>query len=315
MQLSTRALVALILVGSVTSLMASSAAIGFVAANGSFQVNAQQARGNATLFDGSVIETTKAPSQLRLENGVQLRLATDSRATVYQGRVVLEKGSGQLESSSPFPVESRTLRVFSTGPNTVARVQLDGQKRVLVAALKGSVRVTNSSGIVLANLPSGLSMAFEPQVGASAPARVSGCLFQKGGKDFVYDGTTKVALELTGTGLDKQVGKNVEVTGIQNPATQAIAVTGLKPVSGGNCAKFAKMVEKSGVEAAAAATGAAGTVAAAGAGAAAGAAAGAGVAATATVIGGVAAAATVGGLAAAGGFSGPSQNTNPPTSR
>src|SRR5690242_513497 len=103
MQLSVRALLSLILVLTVTSLTASTAAIGFAAANGSFQVNAKQARDTATLFDGSVIETGKAPSQIRLDNGAQVRLATDSRAKVYEGRIVLEKGSGQLESSTTYP--------------------------------------------------------------------------------------------------------------------------------------------------------------------------------------------------------------------
>lgn len=296
---SARALVSLILVCTVTSLMASTAAIGFVAASGSFQLDSQPARGNATLFDGSVIETGNAPSQLRLNNGAQLRLATDSKAIVYQGRVVLEKGSGQLESSSAYALEGRTLRVYSTAPNSVARLQLEDGGQVLVATLKGSVRVTNSTGMLLANLPSGLSMAFQPKVGAAAPARVSGCLYQKDGKHFVFDSNTRAAAEVTGTGLDKQVGKNVAVTGIQNPASQVIAVAELKPVSGGNCAKFAKLAEKSGVEAAAAATGAAGAAVATD---------GISTAVTATVIGGVAAAATVAGVAAAGGFSGGSQN-------
>lgn len=297
---SARALVSLILVCTLTSLMASTAAIGFVAASGSFQLDSQPAHGNATLFDGSVIETGSAPSQLRLNNGVQLRLATDSKAIVYQGRVVLEKGSGQLESSSAYSLEGRTLRVYSTAPNSVARLQLEDGGRVLVATLKGSVRVTNSTGMLLANLPSGLSMAFQPKVSATAPARVSGCLYQKDGKDFVFDSNTRAAVEITGTGLDKQLGKNVDITGIQKSSSQAIAVTELKPVSGGNCAKFAKLAEKSGVEAAAAATGAAGAAGAA--------TAGISTAVTATIIGGVAAAATVGGVAAAGGFSGNSQN-------
>ena len=305
MQLSARALVALILVGSVTFLSASTA-IGFAAANGTFQINAKETRGNATLFDGSVIETGRVPSQLQLDNGVQVRLATESRAKVYQGRVVLEKGAGQLASSSAYAIESRTLRVSSTEPNTVARVEVADQGKVLVAALKGSVRVTNSSGIVVANLAGGLSMAFDPQVGASGPSKVSGCLFQKDGAEFVYDAAIKVAIPITGTGLDKQIGKNVQIIGVQNPADQKIAVTSAKPIPGGNCAKFAKVAATSGVEAAAAAAGV-GVAAAAGGAAVGGAAAGIGVATTGVVVGGVAAAATVGGLAASGTFSGSQQ--------
>ena len=325
MELSARALFSLILVLSVTSLMASTGAIGFAAANGTFQVNTEQAQGTATLFDGSVVETQKAPSLIRLSNGAEFRLATDSRAKVYEARIVLEKGAGQLESSSAYPIESRSLRVYSTEPNTIARVTVSDQGRVLVATLRGTVRVANSGGFAVANVVTGLSMAFDPQVGASAPAKLSGCLFESNGKSFIFDGATKVAHGLSGSGMTKYAGKNVEITGIENPTTHLINVTSWKQLPTRECDKFAKVAKESGVETAAKTVGvgaAAGAGAGADAGAAAGTAAGAaaggmGVAATVAVIGGVAAASTVGGLAASGSFSGSNTPTtpNPATSR
>lgn len=311
MQLSTRAFAALILAGMATPLIASTAAIGLAAAGGSFQIDARTAHGSATLFEGSEVETGAAPLQIRLNNGVQVRLATESRAKFYGGYTILERGSGQLESSGAYPLESRGLRVFSAVPDTVARVQVSPQGKLLVAALRGSVRVANGAGVVVANLTSGLSMAFDPQVGASALAKVSGCVFSRENKSFIYDGLTRVSLELTGKDLARLSGKHLEVTGIQNPSTQVVAVTGWKIVAGGNCAKFAKIAAESGVEAASAATGAIGATAAA---------TGAtlSTAATVAVVGGVAAAATMGGLAVSGEFSGANSNApnpNPPTSR
>ena len=142
----------------------------------------------------------------------------------------------------------------------------------------------------------------------------------KNGGDFIYDRVTRVALQVGGKELISQAGRNLEITGIENPSTHVITVMGWKPVSGGNCAKFAKLAETSGVEAAAAATGAAGSAGAVGAAGAATAGGGAGIGtrATVAVVGGVAAAVTAGGLAASGQFSGsPSNapNQNPPTSR
>jgi len=313
MQRSLRAFVLLILAGTITSLMASTSAIGLAAANGSFQVNAQEARGTATLFDGSVIETGKAASQIRLNNGAQVRLAADSRAKVYESRIVLEKGSGQLESSSAYPIESRTLRVFSTEPNTVARVLLGDQGKVLVATLHGSVRVTNGAGLAVANVTSGLSMAFDPQVGAATPAKLAGCVYERDAKDFIFDAATKTAHGLSGSGLSKQVGKNVELTGVEDPATHLISVNTWKELANRQCGKFAAMAKEAGVEAAAKTIGVAGGAAAGAAAGAAGAAAGVSVATTVAVVGGVAAATTVGGLAAAGSFGGSSSPT--PTSR
>ena len=315
MHLSARVLLSATLAFTVTSLTASTEAIGFAAANGTFQVNAKEARGTATLFDGSLIETGKAPSQIRLGNGAQVRLATESRAKVFEGRIVLEKGSGQLESSTTFPLESRSLRVYSTEPNTVARVVVGGEGKVLVATLRGTVRVTNGAGLAVANVTSGLSMAFDPQVGASAPAQLAGCVFESNGKQFIFDASTKVEHGLSGSGLSKQVGKNLEITGIEDPATHLINVTTWKQLPAGQCAKFAKLAKESGSEMAAKTIGVAGGAAAAGAAGAAaagaaGAAAGVGVATTVAVVGGVAAASTVGGLAASGSFSGGTGNSN-----
>jgi len=320
MQNFVRTGLALILVCTATCLMASTAAIGFAVSAGSFQVNAHAAQGTATLFEGSVIETGKTPSQIRLEDGTQLRLASDSRAQVYRSRVVLEKGSGQLESSSSYPIESRSLRVFSTAPDTIARVRVGDQGKVLVATVRGSVRVANSTGLAVANLTTGLSMAFDPAVGTSAAAKLAGCLYEREGSDFIFDAATKTAHGLKGADLARETGKNVQITGIEDPATHVIAVTGWKPLSGGQCAKFAKAAKESGVEAAVKSVGVTGGAVAAGAAAAgvAGAAgAGIGAAATVAVVGGVAAATTVGGLAASGTFggSGTQTNTHPPTSR
>ncbi len=299
--LSAQALLSLMLVCTLTSVTASSPAIGLATANGNFQVNSSRVWGNATLFDGTVIETAKAASLVRLNNGAQMRLATESRAKVYQGRLVLEKGSAQLESSAAYPVEARSLKVYAAAPHSVARLQLARDNQVLVAAVTGAVQVANASGVVVANLAAGRALSFDPQAGAAGPAKVSGCLLSKDGKLIVVDQTTNVTVEVQGPGLGQEVGNRVEITGAADAAqpsvagaSQLINVKDVKRIAKGGCSSKA---------------------AAAGAGAAGGAAAAAGLttAGTVAIVGGVAAAATVGGLAAAGTFSG--EETRPSTSR
>jgi hypothetical protein len=107
-----------------------------VVANGSFQLDHSSVRGSATLFDGNVIETNVSSSQLQLNNGVSLRLAAETRARVYESRLVLEKGIGQLESTK-YRIEAASLRVEADKPGATARVQLTGPKRVVVAAATG----------------------------------------------------------------------------------------------------------------------------------------------------------------------------------
>ena len=311
MQLLVRATWILLAIGAISRLPAAGAAIGMAVANGSFQVDHSRVWGNTTLFDGSMIETATAPSQLQLNDGAKMRLSSDTRATVYQRKVVLEAGYGQLESAADFEVEARSLHISAATRQTVARIRLEGERKVVVAALSGTVRVKNAAGLLVANVEAGRSLDLEPQAaGAAAPTRVSGCLLAKAGKVVLVEQTTNVLLELQGPDLEKEIGNHVEISGIalsEPPsvpgASQLIRVAGLKQVTKGGCSAVAK---KAGASAAAAgATAAAGTAAGSAAGAAgAGAAAGGIGAGTIAVIGGVAAAATVGSLAAVGSLPG-----------
>jgi hypothetical protein len=166
---TNRALLALVLCGSVNLSFSAGPAIGLAAAEGSFQVEHSSVRGNATLFEGNLIETGVSSSRLHLENGVALRLAADSRARVYQSRLVLEKGTGQIESPN-YRIEAAGLHVSPDSKGSVARVEMSGPNRVIVAAYKGSVSVTNSEGILVAGLETGRELAFEPQAGGASAA-------------------------------------------------------------------------------------------------------------------------------------------------
>ena len=296
--LSSRAILSLILACTLTCLSASSASIGVATAGGSFQANSLRVTGNTTLFDGSVIETGAAASRLRLNNGTQVLLATESRAKVYQGRLVLEKGGGQLQSSALYPLEARGLRIASASPDTVARVRLTGDSQVLVAALKGSVRVSNSTGVLVASLEPGTALNFDPQAGAAGPTRASGCLLLKEGKYLLTDETTHVTLQLQGAGLEKEAGNRVEITGAVDPAAPAMAgATQLINVhavtrKGKGCSSLNTAKTPAPVPAAGTISGASrfsGT--------------------TVAIVGGVAAAAAIGGLAATGTIFGGEDNT------
>ena len=290
---------------------AASPGIGMVVANGSFQVDHSTVWGSATLFDGNTIETNISSSQLQLNNGVRLRLAAETRARVYESRLVLERGIGQLESTK-YRIEAASLQVEADKPGATARVQLSGPKRVVVAARDGGVRVHNSDGVLIAKLDSGREMTFEPQQGGDAAlTKVSGILAIKDGSFIVVDRITNVTMQLQGTGLEAEAGNLVEITGTVDPATptvagasQTIDVTSIKRLTKGTRA---------------AAAAGAGAVGAAGAGAAAVGAGGAAAAGLSTgamvaIVGGVAAGGTIGGLAAAHALPGQGSG-QPSTSR
>ncbi len=326
-----RATLIVAVAGATGWLWAAATPIGMAIANGSIQVDHAPVWGSATLFDGTLVETTAASSQLQLYGGAEMRLAANTRVTVYRNRLVLDNGYGEVRSASGFEVDARSLRI-AAAPDTVARIRLKGDRQVTVAAVHGGVRVLNASGLLVAAVDQGYSLDFEPQAaGAAAPTKASGCLLAKAGKFILADQTTNVVLEVHGTGLDKELGNRVEISGISasdsasvSGATQLIQVAGLKEIGKGGCSAVAKKIGATTAIAAGATAGtSAGTTAAgAGAGTAAAGAAGAATAAgagigvgTIAVIGGVAAAATVGGLAAVGSLPGQGSSNPPAASR
>jgi hypothetical protein len=320
-QTFVKAIGILILTGAASCLSAAGPAIGMAVADGRFYLDQASVTGNGTLFDGSHIQTLGAPSQLRWSRGAQFRMGAASRASVYEHRLVLESGTGQLDASPGFEVEAGTLHVSAEQSEAIARIGLSSPGHLTVAAFRGAVRVTNSAGLLVAKVEAGASLDFEPQAaGAEAPTQAAGCLLEHAGKFIMAEQTTSIVLEVRGAGLDRELGNRVRITGraIKSAAgsAQVIEVLDVKPIAKGGCTAIAKKLG--------AATGVAapGAVAAAnGTGSAAGAAGGAKAAGAATaahagkgavaVIGGVAAAATVGGLAAVGSL--PGQSDTPPS--
>lgn len=272
--LATRPLLAFALIQALC--VAKSPEIGLITTNGSFEVDNSRIWGNASLFEGNTLATAHAPSHVKLKNGVQIRLAADSRAKVYQGRTILEKGIAELESFDDYELHVSTLRISSAAPKTRAHVRLTGEN-VIVASVAGTVHVTNAQGVLVASMNPGRELSFDPQVaGGTSETKITGCLVQKNGKFTIMDQTTNIIMEVEGDGLASEVGNHVEVTGTSN--AQVLKLKNLKHISTGGCASIPK-------------AGAAAAIASH-------------KAAVVAIVGGVAAAATVVGLGAAGSSSG-----------
>src|SRR5436190_10987390 len=214
----------LLAIGALCGLWAAGSAIGIVMTNGNFQLNHSRVWGNGTLFDGSLVQTAGAASQIQLNNGIQMRLGADTRATVFQSRLVLEDGQSEMAPVNGYAVEARTLRITAGSGDALARVKVDNGRRVLVASVRGALKVTNAAGMMVAGIEAGDALNFEPQsAGATAATHASGCLLEKDGKFILVDRTTNVVLEIKGTDLGKQLGNRVEITG-RADAAQVITV-------------------------------------------------------------------------------------------
>jgi hypothetical protein len=236
---TVQSLLALILVTQLCLLQAAPPVIGVATANGSFSVDSARIPGNATLFDGAIVETGKATSRLDLNGGSRIQLGTDSRGKVFRDRLVLEKGGGQFEVGKDFEIQALSLRIGPAAPGSVATVVMRGSKTVQIAALNGAIRVANGRGVLVANLVPGSSLDFTTQeAGAAPPANMRGCLRKQGAVYLLTDETTNVTVELQGPGLDQHVGHHIEITGAMlpaatatAPATQVIRVTNINMLS------------------------------------------------------------------------------------
>ncbi len=199
---------AVLLAGSLAAAGANTV-IGAMASHGDLRVDGGSAISNATLFEGTTIETHQ-PASLDLASGPRLTLGADSGGQIFGRRMILNKGSAAIENATLFRIEARSLNIdFSGG---TGRVMLARGALVDVAAMEGIARVFNSQGALVAVLDPGAALEFDPQA-PDELERLTGCLHAASGHFLITDELTNVTVELTGSGLAKETDNRVEVTG------------------------------------------------------------------------------------------------------
>lgn len=228
-RLTVQALWALILVGTLCVSMASSGTmIGVAISKAPFRVDNAPVSGNGTIFDGASVQTAESSSRINLNNGTRMALGPDSKAKVLAARLMLEKGLGELQGSAKYEIEARSLHIAPAEPNSIARVLIDGDRKVRVEAVDGSVKVFNRSGYLVANVKPGLALSFEPQAAQEDSFQMEGCLLRKEGKYILVDQTANQVVELRGLDVSQHVCNRVKVTG--NAFRAATPVAGASQV-------------------------------------------------------------------------------------
>ncbi len=273
-------------------------------------IDGARVSGNATVFDGSVVSASSY-SRMELNSGTRVDLANGSEARVFSNHIALQSGMSEVQSSSAFAIEARNFKITPAESNSIARVRLDSDQKVLVTAVSAPVNVWNRYGLLVARVTPATPMAFLPQAATSTAFNNSGCVVNKSNSPVLVDQTGNQVVELRSTakGVDlrKFVGKRASVTGNVIPsatpvqgASQVINVSSISGATGGDCsavaARLGATMSAAGIAAGGAAAGAAGAAGAA-AGAA-GAAAGAAAGVSAAAVGGIVGAAAIGGAVA-----------------
>jgi hypothetical protein len=283
MQFSSRSSIWLSLIcASIATLSASPPVIGVARSRGAFMIDNASVPGNATILDGTSVTTMEQPSNVRLKTGQNLILGSTSTATIYQNRLLLQRGVAEVDRLSAYRVEAGKLLIGASSPDAGIRVSVDGGQQVQVAATGGSAEVRNLDGLLVARILPGTALQLQP-AGNNTSADLRGRLTSESGKFFLTDETTKVKWEVQGKNLNELVGKRVHLVGSTMPPAQP-GEPGIIEVASTTVLK--------------------GAAAAGAGGGATGAATAGGVSATTiALIAGGATAAILGGLAAAGTFS------------
>lgn len=202
--------------------------------------------GNSTLFDGSTIQTDRASSELALRNGVKVQLGASSKAQVWEHRVLLERGTGQVAATAPYEIDAAGLKINTDA----ARIRVAMTDRIEVVSFSGSARVTTQAGFLLASIPAGRAMSFAMQAGSTGIVSRTGCLLYKDGHFILQDENTQEVAELGGTNLASNTGNRVTVTGTVtgskpavSVATISLNVSTIKQESQGGCLSVASVLD------------------------------------------------------------------------
>ncbi|MGP8246369.1 MAG: hypothetical protein ACLQVN_17845 [Bryobacteraceae bacterium] len=228
--------------GAGSTLLGSGPVIGVVSAEGSFRLDNVAAVAHATLFDGSEIQSGASTPRLDLKDGAWLLLATSSRVRIGGHRMVVEQGTAEIGGAALYDLEAGTLRIKPANNRALVRVQVNGERQVLVASSGAPAQVYTRAGLLVAKVPDGATLSFDPQAGPATSAQLPGCLLAKGGRYIVVNLESKQVVEVTGQDVSKEVGNRVLVTGTVvtgvspvPPATQVVRIGSLTHVDNGGC--------------------------------------------------------------------------------
>jgi hypothetical protein len=91
---------------NLTLATASPPVIGTAVAKGSFRIDDATVTGNATLFEGALVETRLAVSTLDLSSGTHIALLPESKGRIFGNHLILEKGAGEMGKTAGFHMDA-----------------------------------------------------------------------------------------------------------------------------------------------------------------------------------------------------------------
>lgn len=213
---SPKQILAAALIAAAPAVFAAVPVIGVAVSQGNIVVDSRLAPGSASIFEGGLVQTGDAPSQIRLKNGGQLRLGANSRAKIFGDHAALEKGSASV---SGVEAVANGLRVR---PETSAMATVTVGEGVLqVASVTGAVHVFNADGVNVANVASGRILNLSVKAGTQSSSLI-GCAVRDNENLLLTDETSGATVRLGGEAI--HTGKRVLVTGTVSAVSGKVSV-------------------------------------------------------------------------------------------
>jgi hypothetical protein len=135
------------------------APIGIAMSAGTFLIDSTAVTGPIDLVNGAELHTTISPSDVHLENGVDVRLATRSASTLYQDRIVLKNGALKLDHFDGYRAQTGGLTIQADSFDAQAIIRTT-PKTIEVASIGGAVRVSDQ-GAMMTRILAGTKMVFQ----------------------------------------------------------------------------------------------------------------------------------------------------------
>lgn len=209
--------------------------IATMTTNGEVSVDGSTVQSNATLFNGSVLQTADVSSDVRMTDGSEMVLNPRSRMTLYRDHAVLDQGLAQLKNARKNTVVANGLRVSSENSTGSVFVKIEDPTHIEVSAHNAAADVRTPAGNLVARIEPGKALGFDtaPRIGMSNSSVVLRGTLRPAAKAFVLtDSTTGVTFELKGSNLASYSGQQVQIAGLLSPAAPSIpGASGLVDVS------------------------------------------------------------------------------------
>src|SRR5215469_6261939 len=137
------------LLAACSTVAVASTAIGTASAHGSMLVDGYAITGNATLFDGTAVQTANNIATLRLNKGTEVRLGSDSFGMLYHDHMILKQGKTEVTTSEAFRLEASGFQVVPMENNAKVLVAVTGLGKMQVSSVAGAFKVMNARGNVV----------------------------------------------------------------------------------------------------------------------------------------------------------------------